>query len=547
MIFFFRMSTQSNECNNILIDGQGSLTNMSVLKKVTDKDKNDGELKSQCKIENEESIKLISSDSVPQVAVSNQSLSVTSTKPPARIMPIVLVQAPSNIKVPTSLGTGATSISTPIIVNANSQFVNTFNTKLSISTKSSTTMSSVVLTPTANTNKPTQIILQKTGNGTSGQTLIPVSVATSTGTKQTFAYLGALLKNSSQVLSSKPGESQIVVPTNHLPAGLVPAPTNQKLVLTPMTMPKLSSRLPTTCPTTCINQPKIANIILPIPLNQTKPTTQSVINFKISNGQIQADPKGTITVLKKPEIEVPTTLIEKKESDTPKSVTEVVINSSVANNSQKMQTNKVNQVTPPENSDKQYELSIPEEPNSKVALNYTIKLSEDMKTYKIEQNGQEINAIKAELTPHEEKCPIKVSTPSVIVHPKQETHRKPLHEASILKKCNISTNERKTYPSKVSVVPKPENTSMVTSEKLTNANPVPAVPEVKKSGTERRRKSQYTYLRDYDEIVVTSGNAWEDKEDKEDKNKGDKGNNNNTFDSLVSKVGYNHFFKFYQS
>lgn len=499
--------------------------------------KNKNELVKQTKSKTtvEETSKKVSPDSTSQ--------NLPNTKQSTRILPFVFVQASPNIKGPTSLVNVAnqtnlaavgSSITNPLLVNAS---LNSLNTKL----KTTTSMSTVVLTPTTSTNKTTQIILQKTGNGTTGQTLIPVSVATSTGTKQTFAYLGALVKNNgkggeNQILvpanqlpaglvknSGKPGENQIILPanlpelvknaaktgenqivvtTNHLPAGLVPSPNNQKLVLTPMTMPKLSTRLPSTCLTNSVNHPKIANILLPMSINQIKQTPKSVINFKISNGQIQSDPKGSITVLgennKKVESEksdVSSTTIDKNQS-----VTEVIINSSVANNPPKV----VKSGKKRESNDKQYELSIPEQPK----VNYTIKLSDDMKTYKIEKNGQEIDAINTDLPSKEDKNQVN-NTPSVIVHPKTENHRKP-HEASILKKCNISTYERKTY-SKVPIIPKNENNITITTEKSPEVPNVVSATKEKKVPSERRRKSQYTYLRDFDEIVVTSGNAWEEK------------------------------------
>lgn len=476
------------------------------------------------KMEEEDITTQSSPDSTSQISTTTTTtttISTSTTKQAPRVVPFVFVQAPSNIKVPTSIVTVPNAISnSQIIVNANSTFMNSLNSKLNIATKSSTTMSPVVLTPSSNNNKPQQIILQKTTNPT-GQTLIPVSVATSTGTKQTFAYLGAIIKPP----GSKPGENQIVVPTNHLPAGLVPAPTNQKLVLTPMTMPKLSNRLPVTCSTSSINHPKIANIILPMSLSsQIKQNTNSVINFKISNGQIQSDPKGSITVLcdnKKIENnnDVSSTTAEKKDDNVGirevkdmlvkdmKGVTEVVINTSVASNPPRMPVGKKAMKKLLNTNDKQYELSIPEEPVAKCDLSYTIKLSDDMKTYKIERNGEEIDTIKTELP--ENRTP--TSTPSVIVHTKQEQHRKPLHEVSILKKCNLNSNERKGEVLKNRLLRK-------SPDKLTSApekqpeNKISANQEIKKVNPERRRKSQYTYLRDFDEVVVTSGNAWEDKE-----------------------------------
>lgn len=238
--------------------------------------------------------------------------------------------------------------------------------------------------------------------------------------------------------------------------------------------------------------------------SQIKPNAQSVINFKISNGQIQSDPKGSITVLcestKNGENnnDVSSTTTEKRDEKSMKPITEVVINSSIANNPPKYNKNS-------EKNDKSYELSISEEPNMKCALNYTIKFNDDMKSFKIEQNGQEIDTIKTEL-----EKPILQPPPaqtSVIVPPKQEiVHRKPLHEVSILKKCNLNAFDRKTEQ-KNRVVRKSSEKVAATMETSSTEK---VTTEVRKVNTERRRKSQYTYLRDFDEVVVTSGNAWED-------------------------------------
>lgn len=470
----------------------------------------------------------IEEETVLQPSPDSTTTTITTNKQQTRVVPFVFVQAPSNIKVPTSLVSVNNSISSSqIIVNSNSQFL-TLNNKINISTKSNTSLSPVVLTQTAN-SKP-QIILQKTGAPPTGQTLIPVSVATPTGTKQTFAYLGAIIKPP----GGKPGENQIVVPTNHLPAGLVPAPTNQKLVLAPMTMPKLSTRLPVTCSTPSGNHPKIANIILPMSIGSQIKSNSSVINFKISNGQIQSDPKGSITVLcdnknNENNNDVTSTTVEKKDEKNNKNLTEVVINTS----NQQTHCNKLlinnngnNKNNDKSLNDKSYELSIPDEPpsNNKCGLNYTIKFNDDMKLYKIEQNGQEVDSIKTEI----EQNPPATSANM----PKQEIHRKPLHEVSILKKCNLNSFERKTEPKNKFLRKSPDTKITVTTEQAqtsnnntdyknsnnNNNNKVTTTQEVRKVNTERRRKSQYTYLRDFDEVIVTSGNAWDDKNEKNDKN-----------------------------
>lgn len=437
------------------------------------------------------------------IVTTAASTSNSSVKQSTRMVPLVYIQTSANMKVPPSITTAGSTKSNPqLVVNTNTPFqLSALSTKL----KTNSTLSSVVLAQTGGANsKPQPIILQKTTN--SSNTLIPVSVATSTGTKQTFAYLGTIIKP--QGAGGKTSENQIVVPTSHLPAGLVPAPTNQKLVLTPMTMPKLAPRLPVTNLTASGNQPKISNLILPMTL---KSNNSSVINFKISNGQIQSDAKGSITVLcdnKAPENNNDKDKVDKEKSNTS---TDDSPAATVGD------TNKTDKSL----CEKTYELSIPDVPTSKCELSYTISIPDEAgakvfkHSFKEQTSEEDLGNVQSIVMP---------SAPQ-----KEVPYRKPLHEVSILKKCNLNALDRRTESANknktLNYKPMETGTAVDGKSELTadndliklpaNAETKPQlVPEVRKVNPERRRKSQYTYLRDYDEVVVTSGNAWENKNSK---------------------------------
>lgn len=419
---------------------------------------------------------VLAESSQKTVASNNTTCTTTPTnvKSP-RMVPLVYIQAPANLKVPSS--TGNSKANPQIIVNTNTQFQISALNKI----KANTTMSSVVLTQTGPNNKPQPIILQKNLNSSNTQTLIPVTVATSTGTKQTFAYLGTIIKPP----GAKTSENQIVVPTSHLPAGLVPGPTNQKLLLTPMAMPKLTPRIPLTCSTTTSNQPKLSSLILPMTLStQLKNTNQSVINFKISNGQLQSDPKGGIKVLcdnKAPD------------NNNEKDKMEIV-------DSKEPENKKDDDTKNDSKTDKVYELSISEVPTSTTReLSYTISIpGQEDKIIKLPSIKRTTSTDSKEIKSENDDS----LTQNIVTRTEPQQIQRKVHEISILKKCNLNAIDRSKF---VLAESKQENTE---NDSLKNSD---VKPEVRKVNPERRRKSQYTYLRDFDEVVVMSGNAWENK------------------------------------
>ncbi|XP_020712241.2 lethal(3)malignant brain tumor-like protein 3 isoform X2 [Athalia rosae] len=142
-------------------------------------------------------------------------------------------------------------------------------------------------------NLPQKHIVLRKSTATTAQILpMPSSQGTQshppTG-KHAFAYLSNLIK---------PNKSREPV---ILPAGVVPAPqsSKQKLVITPV----ISQLSPATTGNTTTVQSQSSkhssNLLLPVTMPQhSGPVKQGMFNLKINNGQLSADHKGTITVLR---------------------------------------------------------------------------------------------------------------------------------------------------------------------------------------------------------------------------------------------------------
>lgn len=390
--------------------------------------------------------------------------STTNAKSP-RMVPLVYIQSPG--KCSTAITSPGNTKSNPVILNANAQFqISTLN-KLK-----------------ANTTKQ-PIILQKSTTN-SGQGLVPVTMAPPIGSKQTFTYLGAIIKQA----TTKTSDNQIVVPSSHLPVGLVPAPTNQKVLFTSMAMPRLTARTTMTSSTSTTTQPKFSNLILPMSLN-TQIKNQSVINFKISNGQIQSDPKGSITVLcDNKQLQMnDKTKCNKTDSESDAKPAPEVTEKPLK---EKVYELSIAEVTTSSNRELSYTVSIPEEETkvvSSVIKKRTVSTDDTKEFSDLDETVNQSIPVKSE-----------------------PLQRKTTHEVSILKKCNLE--HRKPLPKSTEIQIEQPKAEII--EKSDCANQNSEVSEIKtevvrKVNPERRRKSQYTYLRDYDEVVVTSGNAWENK------------------------------------
>lgn len=120
------------------------------------------------------------------------------------------------------------------------------------------------------------------------------------GGKHAFAYLGTIIKPNKNrepvVISAAEDNRSPVQYIGGITAGQV---TKPKLVITPV----LSQLSPTSTTTTVATQSRLnkhmTNLILPVNIpQQTSSAKQSMMNLKISNGQITPDSKGAITVLR---------------------------------------------------------------------------------------------------------------------------------------------------------------------------------------------------------------------------------------------------------
>ncbi|KAG5900209.1 hypothetical protein JTB14_008091 [Gonioctena quinquepunctata] len=229
----------------------------------------------------------------------------------------------------------------------------------------------------------------------------------------------------------------------------------QKFILTPMS--KLTADINSTATTNSV-QPKLALLPMPVPNSEPIATKQRVYsNFKISDGQLQGD---------SPNI---TMMCDNRSNEN---------SMDVDSNSENLVCDEVIDLESPEKTDltnKSYELSITEDSvNSQNELRTSVILTKS---------------------------------------PAKEAPKFPKHGVSILKK-NYSFSDRKVErpnsliisnssnsfsESKEIVVTKPSTSE---TESVIISIPAPSKPE-----KERRRKSNFCYRKEFDEMEVTSTNS----------------------------------------
>ncbi|XP_012282792.1 lethal(3)malignant brain tumor-like protein 3 isoform X2 [Orussus abietinus] len=145
---------------------------------------------------------------------------------------------------------------------------------------------------TTNNQGQKHILLRKS-NASTAQ-IVPLNTSQVTQThsqagKHTFAYLGTLIK------PNKSRES-VVIPAGALTTTQINKP---KLVIAPVISPLAQTSTSTTSSSQSQPAKHMTNLLLPVNIPQHSGSNkQSMFNLKINNGQISADSKGTITVLR---------------------------------------------------------------------------------------------------------------------------------------------------------------------------------------------------------------------------------------------------------
>lgn len=399
-----------------------------------------------------------------------------------QVLPLVYIQNSGKIPFPAVNKTNSN-----VIVNNISQFHfatlgtpinNKNNTNLPTTTVALPTNQNVIFA----TGRPQPLVFQKP----QGNVVPVVPVPVSTGAKITGTYL-TMLKP-----VPKPTEpaniSKVQLSTGNIPKMQdFPLLNNntyiqsqnqaQKFVIAPM--PKVTTnRLPATATTNSV-QPKIALLPMPVPTAEPSVTKQKIYNFKITDGQLHSDSTSTVTVM-----------CDNYSNNSNENSMDVDSNSE--NN---LVCDEVINLDSPEKTDitnKTYELSITEE---------SVSSQSDLRISSCNTNNTFITKIPSntEVKP--------------VLH--KDTPRFPKHGVSILKKnysnfsdrkmdkpnnliiCNINSKNSISDGKEVSVI-KP-STSCEGDVVITIPSSQPAKPE-----KERRRKSNFSYRKEFDDMEVTS-------------------------------------------
>ncbi|XP_044732507.1 lethal(3)malignant brain tumor-like protein 3 isoform X2 [Chrysoperla carnea] len=436
---------------------------------------------------------------------------------------------------------------------SNGQIMLSALTQKSATANKSIPLTNSIIIPSSNASLisgKSQIMLQTPKN------IVPVTVSTSTGNKQQYAYLSTIMKPVTAV-NRKTNENQILT---HL--SVVPAPTNQKIVfksikpkvqtstvrrlsaeaINPLNTPKPVTQQ--TIPTTINSN----NLFLPIstatrsPIIKPKPLS-SVINLKITNGQIQSENKSGITVLRensfptmassqqqvpqppRPHQPPPLQLLTKPMPSMPAPT--------ITTSCVKIPTPTEKEIPPIITAEKEYTLSIPEGNTNFLDADSSIELS-------IKENSTDTVEVTCTISNSKEKpkngsssgngdknrSDLTIEKNNNTAANEPSSTPKKIHEVAILKKPRLSlqdTDWKKSRTDFVSILDRdkekkpdeidtvkivPLNLEMKKKEKepdIQEAVIENKLPEITKTiVTERRRKSHNTILKDDDEIEFTS-------------------------------------------
>lgn len=393
-------------------------------------------------------------------ANSTTSTEQTQITPKAQVVPLVYIHTPQKLNLPYASGNKT---------NTNNVIVNTVATPFVANLSNKTPNLAIPATIVNNQGvifgssvKTQQIVLQKSSGSVQAVPVVPVSVSSNYTQKITGAYFTMLKpmqksadgsNNRVQMTSLKPTENIQIINSNS--GATAVNIQSQKYVFA--SMPKVTaSRLPVTATTNTVQSKSIAFMpLIPKSVNNAK---QKIFNFKISDGQLQSDCNQSITITSEKQNE--------RNDD--------VIN---LDSSEKK-----------DNCDKTYELSIVEDPNStKNDVGFTISISDD---------------IDKKVGENKEKLP-----------------KFPKHGISILKKSFNFAEHKRQEKNSLIISPVPNsittisdvNTKEVKISTDLDEDPV-IITETKviPQKTERRRKSNVSYRREYEDVEITA-DTWEAK------------------------------------
>lgn len=425
-------------------------------------------------------------ESTPLQAALPPQTQHTHIAPKAQVVPLVYIQAP---KLNLPYATGNKTNTNNVIVNTVSplQLSNMNDKGHSIPIPASKVHNQGVVF--GNSLKTQQILIQKPSGNLQTVPVVPVSVSSSYGSKITGAYLtmlkpipnnsdtSNLISNRVQVgaLSKVKSNDGIHIINNTTMASGSICTQSKQYVIAPM--PKITSnRLPVTATTNTV-QPKIAIMPVTIPkATNNSSAKHKVFNFKITDGQLQNKDSSVITVM------CDSTKEEEKQNDS-------ILDEQDLQNRNKLECDEVIDLDSPEkldgSVDKTYELSIVEDSNSpKNDVSFTISIPDDTDKKSTEK--------------------------------KKEVPKFPKHGISILKKSfSYSEQHRSEKPSSLIISPIANSITTISDAntkevKITTSldfeeEPVIIAESKPPQKTERRRKSNFSYRKDYDDVDEMPG------------------------------------------
>lgn len=376
----------------------------------------------------------------------------------AQVVPFVYIHTPSKLNLPYA-STNKTNTNNVIVNTVAAPFVaNIANKTQNLSIPATIVNNQGVIF--GNPVKTQQLVIQKTSGGVQTLPVVPVPVSTTyPNQKITGAYLTMLKPlqktsdgtNCVQVTPLKPSENIQLV--NNSTTGATLNLQSQKYVLA--SMPKVTTnRLPSTVTTNSAQTKGIS--FMPLVTNQlNNNTNQKVFNFKISESQLQNN-NHTVDIIKQ------------------------------GNGEQNCAIKKEITIDKKDNScDKSYELSIMDDATLvKNNIEFTLSIPDEYEK-KVEENKD-----------------------------KRDVPKMQKHGISILKKCFNFSEYRNQEKSSLIISPVPNSITTIsdtntkevkiTSTDLDEEPVIISEAKVTPQKTERRRKSNVSYRKDYDDVEIMS-------------------------------------------
>lgn len=385
----------------------------------------------------------------------------------AQVVPFVYIHTPTKLNLPYA-STNKTNTNNVIVNTVATPFVTNIGNK----TQNLGLPATIVNNPGVifgSSVKTQQIVIQKPSGTVQALPVMPVPVSTNyPNQKITGAYFTMLKpvqkppevsNNRVQVTSLKSTENFHII--SNSTTGTTLNIQNQKYVFAPM--PKVTTnRLPVTATTNSVQPNSIS--FMPLVSKSINSTKQKVLNLKITDGQLQADTHQTQG--------------NGDQNERKSIICEDVINLDSLDKKDN-------------NCDKTYELSIVEDSGStKNNMGITISIPDDTDKKMVENKE------------------------------KRDLPKFPKHGISILKKSFNFAEHRRQEKNSLIISPVPNSITTIsdvntkevkiTSTDLEEEPVVIAEAKITPQRTERRRKSNVSFRRDYEDVEITSS-TWEAK------------------------------------